>query len=296
MATAEKTAGAAALERRVREGLARRWKHARMKFARLDRAKILAALESFGELPSDMLFVHSSLSACGLVEGGAATVVEALRGWTRERALSLPTHTWSYPDPQTGVAPLFDRASTESVVGAITNHFRREPGVARSLHPSHSLACAGAGAAAFVKGHELCETPCGRGTPYERMVERDASVLMFGATLDSYTLFHTAEDAARVPYLYMPQKLTLRTRMPDGTVREVETWRQDMGVRRRFEAMDSWLEARGLLRRRRLGMGELLFIPRAAAAHEAVVAELRRDPLLLVAEESRAEVRERFGL
>jgi aminoglycoside N3'-acetyltransferase len=121
-----------------------------------------------------------------------------------------------------------------------------------------------------------------------RLVEQDGSVLMFGATLDSYTLFHTAEDAAQVPYLYLPKQLVLRSRLPNGEVKEIPTWRQDMGVTRRFGEMDTWLEKEGLLVRRKLGMGELLYIPHAAALHERMVRELRSNPMLLVAESARA--------
>ncbi len=70
---------------------------------------------------------------------------------------------------------------------------------------------------------------------------------MFGATLDSYTLFHTAEDAAEVPYLYAPEQVTLRTKGKDGEVRSIQMWRQDMGVARRFAETVDWLSDQGLL-------------------------------------------------
>ena len=44
------------------------------------------------------------------------------------------------------------------------------------------------------------------------MVRQDASVLMFGVTLNSYTLFHTAEDEAEVPYCYEEEPYSLRVR------------------------------------------------------------------------------------
>lgn len=282
--------------RRVAGGIVRRLKRARQKLVRLDQSKVLKALDAFGPVQGDILMVHSSLSACGYLSDGPATVLAALRTWLSDRrALAMPTHTWSYPD-ETGVAPVYDFQATPSVVGAITNYFWRQPNVVRSLHPSHSLAYSGPDAEAFCRGHELCETPCGRGTPYAKLVERNASVLMFGATLDSYTLFHTAEDAAQLPYLYQPEQLRLRSKDKDGTLRSIPVWRQDMGVGRRFAALTPWLETQGLLLRRPLGLGELLFIPRAGDLHEQVVAELRRDPLLLVAESARAEVAKRFNL
>src|SRR6185503_9845321 len=170
---------------RITEGVVRRFKRARRKLVRLDEAKILAALESFGAFKADLLFVHSSLSACGSIEGGPATVVNALRSWISDRAaLALPTHTWSYPDA-TGVAPVYDFRSTPSVVGTITNYYWRQPGIVRSLHPSHSFACSGPQAEQLSAGHECFETPCGVGTPYHRMAQGKSCVLMFGATVDS---------------------------------------------------------------------------------------------------------------
>lgn len=272
----------------------RRFKRARRKLVRLDETKIREALQSYGAFKADLLFVHSSLSACGSIEGGPATVISALRSWIGDRAaLALPTHTWSYPDA-TGVAPVFDYRSTPSVVGTITNHFWRESGVVRSQHPSHSLACSGPGAEELCRDHELRETPCGKGTPYMKIAEGNSSVLMFGATMDSYTLYHTAEDAADVSYLYMPQQFTLRTKGADDVVRSLQMWRQDMGVARRFAATADWLAEQGLLIRRKLGLGELLFIPNARALHETVVKTMRRDPLFLVDEKARAGVASRM--
>lgn len=276
--------------RGIAGGIVRRLKRTRLKLVRLDQERILAALRSFVAEQDRPLLMHSSLSACGYMTKGPATVIGALREWLSDNVvLVLPTHTWSYPTA-TGVAPVYDYQATPSVVGAITNYYWAQPGIVRSLHPSHSVACGGPDASAFIEGHELCETPCGQGTPYERLIERDGSVLMFGATLDAYTLFHTAEDTAQVRYLYLAKQLMLRTKMSDGDVREIPTWRQDMSVTRRFGAMDSWLEEQGLLVRRKLGLGELLYIPRAAALHERIVKELRRDPLFLVAEDARAAV------
>ena len=269
--------------------VARRLSKVTRRLVRLDHDKILRVLASFGESHSDILLVHSSLSACGYISGGPATVVKALRSWVpKTTLLAMPTHTWSYPT-QSEEAPIYDPQLTQSLVGAITDFFWREQGVVRSLHPSHSLACQGPGSDYFCREHELRETPCGAGTPYERMVESNASVLMFGARLDSYTLFHTAEDAARLPYLYLPGQINLKTKRADGTVLDVRSRRQNMGIARRFSETADWLEQEGLLVRRRLGKGELLFIPRADHLHDRVVKQLRADPLFLVASEARDE-------
>lgn len=260
-----------------------RWLHP------LNWRQVLDVLQTFGPFPAQGLMVHSALSACGYIRGGPATVIQALRTWIRERDLVMPTHSYCYPDKE-GRAPRFDLAVTPSRVGAITDSFWRQPHVVRSLHPTHSLACLGPGAKELCARHELSETPCGVGTPYEKLVTQEFSVLMFGVTMDSYTLFHTAEDAAQVPYLYESRLYQLEVVDHAEQIRQITMRRQDMSIIRCFAQMDAWLEERRLLIRRSLGLGQLLFIPDARAAHQQLVQALRAHPLLLVAPAVRASL------
>lgn len=228
-----------------------------------------------------IVMLHSSLSQCGFLRGGAASILDALRA--RCDTLCLPTHTYCYPTPN-GAVPVYDPCRTKAVVGAVTNVFwKNVPTARRSIHPTHSLAAVGALTADLTAHHENCETPCGKGTPYERLIELNASVLMFGATMNAYTLFHTAEDAAECPYLYESQQYSLRAMNYGGQVLSVPTWRQDMSVRRRFAEMDRVLEAGGMLRRMRLGKGEVLFVPSSKDVHAFLMDQLRRDQRYLVA-------------
>ena len=243
-------------------------------------------LAAFGRPQNKLVMIHSSLSACGYIFGGEGAVVRLLREWCSGSTLVMPTHTYCYPDSQGNVVA-FDPSATPSVVGIVTDCFWRERGSLRSRHPTHSLAAQGPLAEALIAGHENCETPCGPGSPYERLVEWSAGVLMFGATLNSYTLFHTAEDAADVSYLYEPRRYELKSVKPSGAIQSVKTKRHDMSVERRFAKIDGWLEGQGLLHRRLLGRGELLWIPDAAAAHRALVEKLRHDSLFLVSAQAR---------
>jgi aminoglycoside 3-N-acetyltransferase len=193
----------------------------------------------------------------------------------------MPTHSYCYPDSQ-GIAMAFDVKSTPSLVGAITNTFVFDPGVLRSIHPSHSLAAEGPLAEKLVAGHDSCETPCGTGTPYERLVNWHAGVLMFGVTLNSYTLFHTAEDAAHVPYLYERDPFDLQISAPEKERKIVRIKRQNMHLRRRFAELDAWFEQQGLLQRRNLGRGEIIFIKDCGKAHTALVNKLASDPFFLI--------------
>jgi aminoglycoside 3-N-acetyltransferase len=273
----------------------RQLRRLRRRLVRLNRDAILETLRSLGAFSAPNLMVHSSLSACGHIEGGPTTVIYALQEWIGDRNLVLPTHTYCYPDAH-GDAPVYDSRLTSSVVGAITNEYWRQPGTARSIHPTHSLAASGPDAAAICADHQLCETPCGKATPYERLVHQDSAALMFGVTMNSYTFFHTAEDAGGLPFLYEQQPYLLQYRDSEGYIRTLKMWRHDMGIRRRFAVTRDWLENRGLLITRSLGLGELLYLPHVADVHAALLQELKENPLFLVDEVARSPLLEKYAL
>jgi aminoglycoside 3-N-acetyltransferase len=264
---------------RALTGAARTWRKVKWRWTapEVGEREILDALLRLAPAPPAVVMIHSSLSACGRVPGGPLTVLRALRSWTRGGTLAMPAHSYCYPRGG-DIAPVFDPGATPSVVGAISDAFWRQPGVLRSLHPTHSLAAEGIAASGLVADHEVCATPCGPGTPYARLVQMDAAVVMFGTTLNAYTLFHTAEDAAGVGYLYEPQPVGLRFLDANRRVQPMTMRKHDMNISRSFAAKHTWLEQRGLLRRAVLGAGELLLLPHAKDVHDAVVAELRRDP------------------
>jgi aminoglycoside N3'-acetyltransferase len=156
--------------------------------------------------------------------------------------------------------------------------FRTGTGVVRSIQATHSLAARGPLAGDMTSGHYHTDTPCGGGTPYRRFVDRHASVLMFGVTFHSYTLFHTAEDASGSEYAYEAgTRDRLRVIDGRGEHRECLTRRQTRNARRFKEAGDL-LEQEGLVRRCELGRGALLFVPDCALVHEFLVDRLRRVP------------------
>jgi aminoglycoside 3-N-acetyltransferase len=249
-------------------------------FSRIRQDELRQALRAVVPAKCNGLFVHSSLGRCGYFVGGCDIIVRALRETTEN--LCMPTHTYCYPKDRETKPQVFDPRETPSLVGALTEHFRRIDGAQRSLHPTHSIAAVGPMASSLISGHEKCATPCGDGTPYARMIEADFSVLMLGATLNAYTFFHTAEHDAQVPYLYFPEPLDLRVRDAADHEIQVKMLRQDMSIPRRFAEMDRELEAEGLLRRIKLGRGELLSIPSSRSAHQFLVELLRRDPYHLV--------------
>src|SRR2546425_534962 len=113
---------------------------------------------------------------CGCADAARGDPVEVIRAL---QDVLGPRGTLMMPTlPFTGSAIeytsrdlVFDVRRTPSRMGFITEVFRRGPEVVRSLHPTHSVAVWGNNVDAIVAGHHVAETPCGRPTPYGRLLE-----------------------------------------------------------------------------------------------------------------------------
>ena len=174
--------------------------------------------------------------------------------------LVLPTHSYCYPEMPESVAPLFDNRNTPSVVGLLTERFRQREGVVRSIHSTHSLAASGPMAEAICKGHYHSETPCSTKTSYGRVLDENAAVLLFGVSFLYYTLFHTAEDAAKSEYAYHPTiRDRLRFIMENGMEGERISRRQSRQPFRFTEAGETLIEC-GLAKRVQFGESQLTLV------------------------------------
>jgi aminoglycoside 3-N-acetyltransferase len=177
------------------------------------RASIAAGLQRLGVRSGQVLMVHSSLSSLGYVLGGAQAVVGALLdvlapGGTLVMPAFSPEVSdpanWREPSLQANDlklaqdhVPAFEPAITPTGMGAIAETFRNWPGVLRSLHPQVSVTARGALAERIVAPHELAWGQ-GAGSPFERLYNLDARLLLLGVGFNRATLLHFAES--RVPH------------------------------------------------------------------------------------------------
>ncbi len=225
---------------------------------------------------NEILFVHASLSSCGRFTAGPGDVLFGLREFCD--TLAFPTQTYCYPASPDEAGPLFDPGTTPSKTGLLTELFRTQNGSLRSIHATHSLAASGALAGEICSGHYRYDTPCGAGTPYSRLVQRRAAVLLFGVMFHSYTLFHTAEDAAGSEFAYENGTLD-RLRIVDERGEQQDCWsRRQSRAPRRFAEAGVLLERDGLARRITLGRGDLWFVPDCSLVHDFLVERLKRVP------------------
>ena len=166
-------------------------------------------LAALGLCAGDTVMVHASLRSLGWVCGGAQAVIQALLdslgpGGT----LVMPTHTNGLTDPATWEAPPVPEAWWEAIrdempaydpvrsptrdMGAIPELFRSWPGVVRSVHPNFSVAAHGPQAVHIAQPHAP-DDPFGPDSPYARLYDLDARILMLGTAYDTCTMLHLAE-------------------------------------------------------------------------------------------------------
>jgi aminoglycoside 3-N-acetyltransferase len=263
----------AALNRQFIKNSAR--KLYRRLFCRVSPAQLRRALDAALADQPEVFMVHSSLASCGYLTGGGLDLINAFS--ERCGTLVLPTHSYCYPDTPDTLAPVFDAQRSPSLVGNLTETFRTLPDVVRSIHSTHSLAARGPLAKWLCEGHFSCETPCGRGTPYEKLLQKRASVILFGVSSLYYTLFHTAEDAAQSSCAYHPE-IRDRLRFIDdtGVEREMVGRRQSREPYRFLEAGEELLEM-GLMRKVPLGQGFVTVVSDSLTVNEYLVSRLKDD-------------------
>ena len=153
-------------------------------------------LAVMGLTGTETILIHSSMKSIGAVEGGADTVLDALMEYFAKGLLLLPTHTWRFVDEAQMV---FDVRNSPCCVGILPELFRQRPGVVRSLHPTHSLAAYGRGAAEYLAGELETTTPCAPGGCYDRLRAVHGKVLLLGVTHARNTFIHSVEEVLNVP-------------------------------------------------------------------------------------------------
>lgn len=159
---------------------------------------IVKAFKDIGILPTDVILVHSSLKSIGFVDGGAETVIEALKEVVCDGTLCMPALRQknfidAYKD--------WDILNTPSDVGLITETFRKSAGVLRSNQPTHSVCAYGKDAKYITEAHSTGKPrycyfgkyAFGYNSPWERMIELGAKVVFIGVNMTYNTFKHYCE-------------------------------------------------------------------------------------------------------
>ncbi|MBF0294566.1 MAG: AAC(3) family N-acetyltransferase [Magnetococcales bacterium] len=226
------------------------------------------ALHDLGIRPGDALLVHSALDRLECFTGKQTDILTVLRESVGEEGVLLMP-TLPFPGSalewvRSGVT--FDLNRTPSRSGLLTELFRRSPGVIRSPHPTHATAIWGGRAAEFARDHATCTTPCGRGSPYAKLLEADGKILFLGAGIASMTFFHTVEELLEPrlpvsPFTRETFSLVFRNASGETVTTTTRLFDPELSRRRRIARVVPRLRSRREgWRQIRLGTGELLLL------------------------------------
>ena len=243
----------------------------------MTRKGVVEALRSLGLRAGHIVFVHSSLSSMGRVDGGADTVVDGLlEVLGPEGTLVVPTFTPSHRGP----LAVFDPARDPSEVGRITEVVRTRPGAVRSRHLRESMAALGPVAREMMRVHGA--SAWSADGPFWKLYEWDARILLVGVPYLRSTFWHLIEQMVQPAYGRW-RDLEARVREADGTEGALPErgFGPKPGYRTDFNKLGSRMEAAGLVRVGAIG-NAVSRLYRARDAFDFGVAEFRRDPRLFL--------------
>ena len=224
-----------------------------------------------------VVFMHSSLSSIGAVDGGADAVVDAvLDALGTEGTLAVPT--FCSINRRRGLT--FEPDATPSEVGQITNALRRRPEAFRSRHIWQSMSAVGKRAEEMMSVHRPAAWAADG--PFWRLYEWDAYIMLLGVPYFRSTFWHLIEQMVQPAYARWKQS-TGRVKNPDGSESPLEeiTFGPRPGHIHDFNKLGSRMETRGLVRVGAVG-NAMARLYRARDALDTGVAEYRKDPTLFI--------------
>jgi aminoglycoside 3-N-acetyltransferase len=210
-----------------------------------EKAALLPILGRAGVPCDGVLVVHSAIARLSRQGFCAEAMIEALLHHLADGTLVMPTMTWRTVTP---ASPVWDESRTSSHTGVMTEIFRTRYAGARSIHPTHSVAGSGRVAAELLSRHHFGDTPVSADSPYGRMRDHEAYILMLGVGLESCTAIHLPEEIV-APEIYLrpresAEAYECRDRLgKTHIVRTRRHWRLD----RDFPQFAPPLAAKGLL-------------------------------------------------
>lgn len=240
---------------------------------------LIEQLRTCGLEEGDSVLVHSSLSKIGFVEGGPKTFVEGLLTVIGPSGnLLMP----SSPNPGYQLDYIrnltqFDVANDPSKMGAITEYFRKLPGVLRSESPTEPVCCFGPKADWFTNGHLGETTPYTKNSPFARLAEANGKILYVGVTLDNAgTSLHVLEDAVpdfKYP-VYYPEVFDVSVKRTNGDLVpvSVKVHNPEQSAKRKCDGLLPMFESKGVMTRSTIGNAPTLVFD-AAKMLEVMIAE-----------------------
>lgn len=178
----------------------------------LTKDKLIAGLKSLGITGSQILEVHTQMSAFNYVVGGAKTIVDGLMELCQNGGtILMPTQVSDNSEPSDWMNPPIspelwktirqeipayqEQESEIRYMGSVAQNFQHRKGVISSKHPHVAYAAWGRYAKLLVNGQSL-HFPLSEESPAARLYELKGYILLMGVDMTSCTAMHLAEYRA----------------------------------------------------------------------------------------------------
>ena len=233
-----------------------------------DAAALVAALRKLGVVAGDTVMVHASWLPDNGFRGGPAVFVAGLKEAVGpDGLLVMPSFTYHDESSAAFLARggVMDVRRSPSRMGLLSEVFRRDRAARRSLSPTHPLAAWGRDADAFLAGHEATPASFGPDSPFGRLAERGARILLVDAPFSTITYTHFLEDRIRdtlaMPF-YEAEPRSGEVIDAEGNRRSVPTLviAEAANAARREARLVAALERIGAFRRARVGNTRLALL------------------------------------
>ena len=258
----------------------------------IDRKIVADALAQLGVQPGDGVGLHSRVPALGRVainrmkqgrEAMRQGVHEVIEGFKQavgpEGLIMVPTFSYCFVGRE--LSPPWNRRTTPSQTGWLTDELWRRPDAVRSDNPTHSVAAIGPDAETVTADHEK-RTPLGEDSPFHRLARQGGWICYLGTNGETLSLLHVAEVMSGVPYVdvfcwaHAGWRSAARVEKPDGTV-EIAPIQQAPGCSRNFGKFDVEAEKEGILRKGRIYSAETVLF-RASDAMDLAIDRIHKEP------------------
>ena len=226
--------------------------------------QLTAALRQLGLTETDAVLVHSNFEPDSGFEGTPLDLVNVLHGMFAVNGnllmVSIPFRGSAYDYLKSNKT--FNVKKTLSMMGLVTEMFRRKPETLRSLHPTHPVLASGKDAGWFIAGHEESLYPCGPLSPFDKLLKMKGKILFFDVGFEAITFFHYVEHLLRdeLPFpVYSDETFSVNVVDTDGHPRTVKSYGFSK-VPRRADKLYDEMSRQGKVRRARVGNSRMLLV------------------------------------
>lgn len=234
-------------------------------FLRYDGKRLQATLKRAGISEADTMMVHSNFKPDSGFAGTPLDLVNAMVELVGAKGnllmVSIPFRG-AASDYLTANKP-FHIKKTMSMMGLVTETFRRRNGTLRSLHPTHPVLALGKDAPWLVADHERCLFPCGPGSPFEKLRQCNGKILFFDVSFGAITFFHYVEDLLkdRLPFpLYQDDLFSVTAVDASGETRLIQTYAFNSQIPRQAVKLEAEMRRQGKLRTGRIGNSRFILV------------------------------------